>query len=170
MFWLLALNPLGLVALVFAARGLWGGQSRFLALGLTRRSSRPAFGGRLSLFVSLRKTRIIQAHALFTGISLLKRLSVGFFAVCRASPWGFAPFQAFLASSPCAASAISYHFASISSLPWRSAFSRFAPVVNFGFPVLSSGSNCAVKPTRLRRSAYFRSLCAISHRRNPIKQ
>ena len=125
---------------------------------LTGQSSRPAFAGRLTFGVSLRKNRIIQAHALFTGISLLKRLSVGFFAMCRASPWGFAPFQAFLASSPCAESATSYHFASISSLPWRSAFSRFAPVVNFGFPVLSSGSNCAVKPTRLRRSAYFRSL------------
>ena len=25
-----------------------------------------------------------------------------------------------------------------------------------GFPVLASGSNCAVKPTRLRRAAYFR--------------
>ena len=46
----------------------------------------------------------------------------------------------------------------ISSLPWRSAFSRFAPVVKVGLPVLASGSNCAVKPTRLRRAAYFRSL------------
>jgi hypothetical protein len=27
-----------------------------------------------------------------------------------------------------------------------------------GFPVLASGSNCAVKPTRLRRASYFRSL------------
>ena len=25
-----------------------------------------------------------------------------------------------------------------------------------GVPVLASGSNCAVKPTRLRRAAYFR--------------
>ncbi|EOD5215942.1 DUF1010 domain-containing protein, partial [Pseudomonas aeruginosa] len=67
-------------------------------------------------------------------------------------------FQAFLASSPCAASASSYHFSSIASPPWRTAFSRFAPVVNLGLPVLASGSNCAVKPTRLRRAAYFRSL------------
>ena len=51
-----------------------------------------------------------------------------------------------------------YHFSSIASPPWRTAFSRFAPVVNLGFPVLASGSNCAVKPTRLRRAAYFRSL------------
>ena len=70
-------------------------------------------------------------------------------------------FQAFLASSPCAASATSYHFSSIASPPWRSVFSRFALVVKLGFPVLASGSNCAVKPTRLRRAAYFRSLvCA----------
>ena len=67
-------------------------------------------------------------------------------------------FQAFLASSPCAASATSYHFASIAPPPWRTVFSQCAPVVNLGFPVLASGSNCAVKPTRLRRAAYFRSL------------
>ena len=67
-------------------------------------------------------------------------------------------FQVFLASSPCTASATSYHFASIAPLPWRSAFSRFALVVNLGLPVLVSGSNRAVKPTRLRRAAYFRSL------------
>ena len=87
----------------------------------------------------------------------------------KVSPWGFwrsaglrlrslRQVQAFLASSPCAASATSYHFASIAPPPWRRAFSQFAPVVKLGFPVLASGSNFAVKPTRLRRSAYFRSL------------
>ena len=63
-----------------------------------------------------------------------------------------------MASSPCAASASSYHFSGSASPPWHRAFSQFAPIVNFGFPVLASGSNCAVKPTRLRRAAYFRSL------------
>ena len=94
------------------------------------------------------------------------------FSFSSVYPLGFLPcaglrlgalrwFQAFLASSPCAASATSYHFASIVSPPWRRAFSQFALVVNLGFPVLASGSNCAVKPTRLRRAAYFRSLvCA----------
>ena len=67
-------------------------------------------------------------------------------------------FQAFLASSACAVSAISYRFASIAPPPWRSAFSRFAPVVNLGLPVLASVANRAVKPTRLRRAAYFLSL------------
>ena len=70
-------------------------------------------------------------------------------------------FQAFLATSPCAASASSYHFASIAPPPWRSAFSQCAPVVNSVVSVLASGSNCAVKPTRLRRAAYFRSLVCI---------
>ena len=72
--------------------------------------------------------------------------------------WALRQFQSFLASSPCAASATSYHFASSALPPWRCAFSRFLPVVNLGLPVLASGSNCAVKPTRLRRAAYFRSL------------
>ena len=72
-------------------------------------------------------------------------------------------FQAFLASSPCAASATSYHFASIAPPPWRRAFSQFAPVVKLGFPVLASGSNCAVKPTCLRQAAYFRSLDIMSN-------
>ena len=71
-------------------------------------------------------------------------------------------FQAFLAFSPCAASASSYHFSSIAPPPWRCAFSQFAPVVNSAVSVLASGSNCAVKPTRLRRAAYFRSLATMS--------
>ena len=72
--------------------------------------------------------------------------------------WALRLFQAFLASSAYAASAASYLFESIAPPPWRSAFSRFALVVKLGFPVLASGSNCAVKPTCLRQAAYFRSL------------
>ena len=72
-------------------------------------------------------------------------------------------FQAFLASSPCAASASSYHFSSIAPPLWRCAFSRFAPVVNSAVSVLASGSNFAVKPTCLRQAAYFRSLGLVSH-------
>ena len=70
-------------------------------------------------------------------------------------------FQAFLASSACWACATSYHFSSIASPPWRIAFSRFALLVKLGLPVLASGSNRAVKPTRLRRAAYFRSLACF---------
>ena len=111
---------------------------------LTGQSSRPAFAGRLTFGVSLRKNRIIQAHALFTGISLLKRLSVGFWVSRRALPFGAAPVFSFFASS--------------APPRWRSAFSRFAPVVKLGLPVLAVVANRAVKPTRLRRAAYFRSL------------
>ena len=116
----------------------------FWLLALTFRSSRPAFCGRLTSPVSLRKTRFIQPHVLFTGVYLLKRLFVGFGVSRRASPFGTAPVLSFFASS--------------APPPWRSAFSRFTPVVNLGLPVLVSGSNRAVKPTRLRRAAYFRSL------------
>ena len=156
-FWPLAPVPRALAALSLVA--FRGCAALFQTpSGLTRRSSRSAFGGRLTSFVSLRKTCIIQPHALFTGIYLFKRLFVGFWVSRRASPWGAAPVQAFLASSPCAASATSYHFSSSASPPWRTAFSRFAPVVNLGLPVLASGSNRAVKPTCLRQAAYFRTL------------
>ena len=111
--------------------------------------------------VSRLETRFIQAHVLFTGIHLLKHLSAGFLPCAGLRLGVLRQFQAFLASSPCAASATSYHFASIAPPPWRRAFSQFAPVVKLGFPVLASGSNCAVKPTRLRRAAYFRSLACL---------
>ena len=96
---------------------------------------------------------------------------LGFLPCAGLRLWALRWFQAFLASSAYAASAASYHFASIAPPPWRSAFSRFALVVKLGFPVLASGSNCAVKPTRLRRAAYFRSLdarfgVAYAHRKS----
>ena len=62
----------------------------FLLLWLTGQSSRPAFGGRLTFGVSPQENHFIQAHGLFTSTHLLKRLSAGCFAVCRASPSGAA--------------------------------------------------------------------------------
>ncbi|WP_461468513.1 DUF1010 domain-containing protein [Melaminivora sp.] len=56
-------------------------------------------------------------------------------------------FQAFLASGPFVASAVSYYFASIAPPRWRNAFSQFAPVVKVGLPVLAIGSNCSSQPT-----------------------
>ena len=110
---------------------------------LTISRSRPSAAAADPL-VSLRKTRFIQPHVLFTGVYLLKRLFVGFWVSRRAAPFGAAPVFSFFASS--------------APPPWRSAFSRFALVVNLGFPVLASVANRAVKPTRLRQAAYFRSL------------
>jgi hypothetical protein len=60
-------------------------------------------------------------------------------------------FQAFLASNARQASVGSYHSWSAAPLPGRSAFSGAAPVFKFGRFLLAFGSNCAVKPTRLRR-------------------
>ena len=116
----------------------------FWPSGLTLRSSGLAFSQPLTLAVSLRKTCFIQPHVLFTGVYLLKRLFVGFWVSRRAAPFGTAPVFRF--------------FASIASLPWHTAFSRFALVVNLGLPILASVANRAVKPTCLRQAAYFRSL------------
>ena len=68
---------------------------------------------------------------------------------------GLRQFQAFLASSPCAASARSYCFRSAVPLRWRCAFSQLAPVAKLRLSVLASGSNISVKPTRILRSAYL---------------
>ena len=64
-------------------------------------------------------------------------------------------FPAFLASSPCVASASSYCFRSTVLPRWRCAFSQFVPVAKFRLFVLASGSNLSVKPTRILRSAYL---------------
>ncbi|MFT4195504.1 DUF1010 domain-containing protein, partial [Ottowia sp.] len=56
-------------------------------------------------------------------------------------------FQAFLASSACAASATSYHSCSAAPLRWPSAFSWAAPVLQAGRSLLAFGSNSAVKRT-----------------------
>ena len=64
-------------------------------------------------------------------------------------------FVVFLGSSPCAASASSYCFRSAAHPRWRYAFSQLAPVAKFVLPVLASGSNLPVKPTRILRSAYL---------------
>jgi len=76
----------------------------------------------------------------------------------KVSPWGFwrcaglrlyslRQFQAFLASSACAASATSYHSCSVAPLPWRSAFAWAAPVFKSGRSLLAFGSNYSSQPT-----------------------
>ncbi|WP_337166229.1 DUF1010 domain-containing protein [Vibrio fluvialis] len=78
--------------------------------------------------------------------------------VCRFSGLrlhGLRRFPVFLTSSPCAASASSYFFRSASPPRWRCAFSQLAPVTKSWLPILASGSNLPVKPTRILRSAYL---------------
>ena len=88
---LVVLRRLGGAVLFRSSRPSPNSGYPFRLLALTFRSSRPAFGGRLTSPVSLRKTRFIQPHVLFTGIYLFKRLFVGFWVSCRASPFGAAP-------------------------------------------------------------------------------
>ncbi|WP_448254546.1 DUF1010 domain-containing protein [Ottowia oryzae] len=64
-------------------------------------------------------------------------------------------FQAFLASSTCAASATSYPSCSAASLPWPSGFSWAAHIFKPGRSLLAFGSNSAVKRTRILRAAYL---------------
>ena len=108
----------------------------FWPSGLTRRSSRPAYGGRLTLAVSP-ITRFMRA------------------ATYSSAPPCSKGFQALLASSTCAASATSYHSCSAAPLSWPSAFAWAAPVSKSGRSFLAFGSNSAFKPTRLRRAAYL---------------
>ena len=131
---------------------------RFWLLALTFRSSRPAFCGRLTSSVSPFIFRFMQASIYSSGSPFSQVSPLGFRRCAGLRLSALRKFQAFLASSACAVSATSYHFSSSASPRWRTVFSWFAPIVNLGFPVLASGSNCAVKPTRLRRAAYFRSL------------
>ena len=153
-FWPLALVQQAQAAIVFVVRGLCG-HFRFCALGLTRRSSRPAYCGRLILFVSPFIFLFMQAR-IYPGVSPFSKVS----------PWGFLrcaglrlhslrQLQAFLASSACAASASSYRSCSIAPLPWLPAFSWAAPVFKSVRPLLAFGSNPAVKRTRQRRAAYL---------------
>ena len=79
-----------------------------------------------------------------SALTFSSRLFVGFWVSRRASPFGAAPVFSF--------------FASNAPPRWHNVFSQFAPVVNSAVSVFASGSNCAVKPTRLRRAAYFLSL------------
>ncbi|WP_448251669.1 DUF1010 domain-containing protein [Ottowia oryzae] len=64
-------------------------------------------------------------------------------------------FQAFLASSACAASATSYPSCSAAPLSWPSGFSWAAHIFKSGRSLLAFGSNSAVKRTRILRAAYL---------------
>ena len=124
------------------------------ACRLTRRSSGLAFSQPLTLFVSPFIFRFMQARVCSSGSPF-----------SRVSPWGYSRcaglrldsprrFQAFFASSACAASAGSYHSCSTAPPPWLRAFSWAAPVFKSVRPLLAFGSNPAVKRTRQRRAAY----------------
>ena len=149
------LRRLGGAALFRGSRPSSNGSFPFWLLALTFRSSRPAYGGRLTSPVSTTENQFILPmlfQTAFNFSSVVQRL------VCRFSGLRLVAlrwFVVFLASGPCVASASSYCFRSAVPPRWRCAFSRFAPVVKFRLSVLASGSNISVKPTRILRSAYL---------------
>ena len=114
---------------------------------LTRRSSRPAYSGRLTLHVSPFIFRFMQASIYSSASPFSSVYSLGFWrwAGLRLDP--LRRFQAFCASSACAASASSYYFCSAVPLPWPSAFSWVASVFKAVRPILAFGSNCSSQPT-----------------------
>ncbi len=159
-FWPLPLVQLALVAIIFQAlrrfRGAvlfrslrpsssWG--FPFWRLGLTVQSSRPAFGGRLTLAVSPFIFRFMQASIYSSASPISKVSPLGFWRCAGLRLSALRKFQAFLASSACAVSATSYHSCSAAPLPWRSAFSWAAPVFKFGRSLLAFGSNYSSQPT-----------------------
>ena len=129
----------------FAARLCWWYSSKVIVL--TFRSSRPAFSGRLILGVSPFIFRFMQA-SIYSSVSPFPEVSTfGLWHCAGLRPHTLRQFQAFLASSACAASATSYHSCSATPLPWRNAFSWAAPVFKVGRPLLAIGSNCSSQPT-----------------------
>ncbi len=148
-FWPLALAQQAPPAIILAALCRFRGPALFRGLrssssqcspawlsGLTRQSSGPAKGGPLTLVVSP-ITRSMRA------------------ATCSSAPPCSKGFQAFLASSACAARATSYHSCSAAPLPWPSAFAWVVPFFTSGRPFLAFGSNSALKRTGFQPAAYL---------------
>ena len=153
-FWPLALVQQAQAAIVFVVRGLCG-HFRFCALGLTRRSSRPAYCGRLILSVSPFIFRFMQA-SIYSRVSPFSKVSpLRFWRSAGLRLHSLCQFQAFLTSSACAESAASYRSCSAAPLSWPSAFSWAAPFFKAGRSLLAFGSNSAVKRTRILRAAYL---------------
>ena len=107
-FWPPALVQQAQTAIILAALRRFRGPALFRGLrpcpslgasfwpsGLTRRSSRPAYGGRLTLAVRPSILPLYAGPHLFQRFAFLKRFSAGVLAVWRASPGACALFQAF---------------------------------------------------------------------------
>ena len=123
--------------------------------GLTRQSSRPAYGGRLTLSVSPFIFRFMQASIYSSASPISKVCPLGFWRCAGLRLSALRRFQAFLASSACVASATSYPSCSAAPLSWPSAFSWAAHVFKAGRPLLAFGSNSALKRTGFQPAAYL---------------
>ena len=146
--------PLVLAAIVFVVRGLCG-HVLFCAVGLTLRSSGPAFCGPLILSVSPFIFRVMQAAINSSASPFSKVSPLGFWRFAGLRLRSLGRFQAFWASGACVASAASYHSCSAAPLPWPSAFAWAAHVFKAGRPLLAFGSNSALKRTGFQPAAYL---------------
>ena len=107
--------------------------SRQRCVRLTRHSSGLAYGQPLTFTVSPLSNHSIQP-IIFSPVFTFASINLLGVFPCVGLRLGIKrKFEALLASSACAASASSYHFASTAPLQWRSAFSQFAHVVSWGF-------------------------------------
>ena len=150
----LALLPSAQAASLLVALGLsWRASSN--PSGLTRRSSRSAFGGRLTLCVSPFTFRFMQASIYSSASPISKVSPLGFWRCAWLRLSALRKFQAFLASGARLSSATCYLSCSAAPLPWPSAFSWAAPFFKAGRSLLAFGSNFAVKRTRILRAAYL---------------
>ena len=101
----------------------------------------------LIIFVSPFIFRFMQASIYSSAPPISKVSPLGFWRCAGLRLHSPRKFQAFLASSPCSASAASYHSCSVAPLPRPSAFSWAAPVFKFGRSLLAFGSNYSSQPT-----------------------
>ena len=137
-FWHLALVQQAQAAIVFVVRGLCG-HFRFCALGLTRRSSRPAYCGRLILSVSLLRICVPTAQVMSSSITVTQARVAGslFSRSAGLRLWRSGPHSSCLVMG----SRLWSHLAHAVSL--------------WGCVVFHPAANPAVKLTRQRRAAYF---------------
>ena len=167
-FWPLALVQQALPAIILQALRRLRGAVLFRSLrpssswgfpcwllGLTLRSSRPAYGGRLTFGISPLIFLFMQAYIHSSASPLSKVSPLGFWRFAGLRLRSLGRFQAFWASGACVASAASYHSCSAAPLPWPSAFSWAAHVFKAGRPLLAFGSNSALKRTGFQPAAYL---------------
>ena len=111
----------------------------FWPSGLTLRSSGLAFSQPLILAVSPFIFLFMQASIYSSAPPISKVSPLGFWRCAGLRLSALRKFQAFWASSACAASATSYHACSAAPLPWPSAFAWVVPVFKSGRPFWPSG-------------------------------
>ena len=140
-FWPLALVQQAQAAIIFVVRGLCG-HFRFCALGLTRRSSRPAYGGRLTLAVSLSRIRLPTSRPMVALPAVIHSqvLPLVFGRSAGLRLLAGSVFKAFLA---------------VTVRPHSASSSVFHSIRRLAGVVFHPAANPAVKLTRQRRAAYF---------------